>query len=678
VSPEANRALRVGMLLVLALFLAGLLFLAVGGRARAAESSDPSDEATRLLLAPEPPAAPERVREARDLLAVDRNKKIAVISSALVDLGLHASFGASPIKLLQSAGELGQGLLSWSNRTRGEEQALLLLAPDAMDGGLDQPTQALYDRLAGRERKSLVKKLIDDAEKAVAAGEYRRARIAVERALELEPGSDRADRLLDALEGHDRRVQSAVAPMSAHVAPWEVPVASALLVDADDRAEKLAPAGDASGELARAAARYEAGERAEALEEFRSIAKGQGEASGVAREILEDRAVNPERALDDEIKSYSRRRSLGWLGGEALADRGPKVVPEDVELSEDQLRELKETYKVIRRTVDPVNLVLQAPARVVRDWQPDGSALREAATRYLELEPQGARADEARQWLAKLGKDERASAQVSPFKDGYFVLPHARTHYARVAPRRLVISADALRVKAPELAHALGLEGAPAFVLGDRGLPDTALAIEPARALELLARLGDGLDEGELQGRSHNPADVLEALRRLDARVRAGATLRAVARTPDGAASLGEMGNAVVDGKKVHTFGDIALSRNEDQIQANRELGGDGSFCLAEVPCIDRKLPVEGALFAQTNAQGSAGVGARAAYRQAQLSVVMGTSGPHASLVLPIARWLGISHFLPVEAHVDVGIDGISAGPRLDSTAAADDPSQRL
>ena len=676
-SPEANQALRLGMWLVLALFVAGLLFLALGGRARAGELSDAPDEATRLLLAPEPPAAPERAREARELLDLDRNKKIAVISSALVDLGIRASFGASPIKLLQSAGELGQGLLSWSNRTRGEEQALLLLAPDALGGGLDEPTRALYDRLADRERTSLVNRLLDDSEKALFAGEYRRARIAVDRALELEPGSDRADRLLDALEGHDRRVATAVAPMSPHVAAWEVPVASGLLVDAADRAEKLAPALDASGELARAAARYEAGERAEALEDFRRIAEGKGDASGVAREILDDRSVNPERALDDEIKSYSRRRSLGWLGGDALADRAPKVIPEDVELSEDQLRELKETYKLIRKTVDPVNLVLQAPARVVRDWQPDGSALREAATRYLELEPQGARAEEARQWLAKLGKDERASAQVSPFRDGYFMLPHARTHYAHVAPQRLVVSADALDVQAPELAHALGLEGSSAFILGDRGLPDDAKAIDTAHALELLARLGDGLDEGALQGRSPNQADVLEALRRLDARVRAGATLHAIARTPAALASLGDMGNAVVDGKRVNTYGDIALSRNDDRIEAHRSLGGDGGFCLADTPCIDRKLPVDGAVFAQTNATGSAGVGARAEYRQAQLSVMMSSSGPRASLVLPIARWLGIQHILPVEAHVDVGLDGISAGPRLDGSAN-DDPSQKL
>jgi len=677
VSPESNRALRLGMWLVLALFLAGLLFLALGGPARAGEPSDGSDEATQLLLAPESPAAPERAREARELLKVDRNRKIAVISSALVDLGLHASFGGSPIKLLQSAGELGQGLLSWSNRTRGEERALLLLGPDAIAGGLDDPTRELYDRLARRERKSLVKKLLDDGEKAIAEGEYRRARIAVERALELEPGSDRADHLLDALDGHDRRERSAVAPISSQVAAWEVSVASALLIDADERAQKLAPAGDASGELARAAARYEAGERAEALEEFRRIAQGGGETSGVAREILEDRAVNPERALDDEIASYTKRRSLGWLGGPALADRGPSLVPEDVELSEDRLRELKSAYKLIRRTVDPVNLVLEAPARVVRGWQPDGSALREAATRYLELEPNGARAEEARNWLAKLGKDERQSAQVSPFKDGFFMLPHAHTHYQRVGPQRLVVSKEALQSAAPDLAHALGLEGADAFILGDRGLPGSAQAIEPARALELLARLGDGLDAGGLQARSANPSDVLEALRRLDARVRAGAKLHALARTPAAVATLGEMGNAVVDGKRVHTYGDIALSRNDDKIEANRTLDGDGSFCLADTPCIDRKLPVEGALFAQTNAQGSAGVGARAGYREAQLQVVMGTSGPHASLVLPIARWLGIAHLVPVEAHVDVGLDGISAGPRLDGSAA-DDTSQKL
>ncbi|HTO69576.1 MAG TPA: hypothetical protein VMR31_06910 [Myxococcota bacterium] len=677
-SPEANQALRLGMWLVGALVAAALLFLVIGGRARAAEP-DASDEAAKLLLAPETGAASDRAQEARDLLATDRNRKIAVISSALVDLGLRASFGASPVKLLQSAGELGQGILAWSNRTPGEERALLLLAPDAIGGELDAPTRELYEHLAVRERKVLVKHLLGDAEKALDAGELRRARIAVDRALELDPGSEPGDRLLDALEARELRASPASREptMSPGVAPWETSFASALLVDDDSRAQQLAPANTPSAELASAAALYESGQRAEALEAFRSLAQGDGPASGVAREILDDRAVNPERALDDEIKTYTHKRSLGWLGGDALADRGLDLLSDDVDLSGDSLRAWKASYKLIRKTANPVNLVIDAPARIWRDWQPDGSALREAATRYLELEPNGPRAADAQKWLAKLGKDERRSVKVSPFKDGYFMLPHARTRFARVAPQRLVVSSDALEKKAPELAHALGLEGSEAFVFGDRGLPEGAQAVAPGQALELLALLGDGLDEDVLQPRIQSGADVLEALRRLDARVRAGATLRVMPRAPDSLAGLDDFGSALVDQKRARTWGDVALGRKDDKITADRQLGGDGRFCLADTPCIDRKLPVDGALFAQTDAEGAAGVGARAGYRQAQLQVTMGAKGPHASLVLPIARWLGITHYLPVEARVDVGLDGVSAGPRVD-TSAADEAAERL
>jgi hypothetical protein len=139
---------------------------------------------------------------------------------------------------------------------------------------------------------------------------------------------------------------------------------------------------------------------------------------------------------------------------------------------------------------------------------------------------------------------------------------------------------------------------------------------------------------------------------------------------PPAAAGFGDVGEALVDGTRARTVGDIELARDDDKIVAGRQLDGDGAYCLAETPCIDRKLPVNGELFASTTAEGSAGVGARADYRQAQLSIVMGTSGPHATLVLPIARWLGIVHLLPVEARVDVGLDGISAGPRVDTSAA--------
>src|SRR5262249_48429155 len=162
------------------------------------------DQAAQLLLAPEADAGADRAREARDLLAIDRNRKLAVISSALVDLGIKASVGGSPIKMLQSAGELGRGIVAWANRTPGEERALLLLGPDALGGELDQTTRALYERLEGRERRALVKSLIEDGARALAEGQVRPARVAVNRALELDPGSQHADKLLDAIAARER------------------------------------------------------------------------------------------------------------------------------------------------------------------------------------------------------------------------------------------------------------------------------------------------------------------------------------------------------------------------------------------------------------------------------------------------------------------------------------------
>ncbi|HTO55696.1 MAG TPA: hypothetical protein VMR50_20095 [Myxococcota bacterium] len=672
-------AIRVGRWLIRAILAAGLLCLAAGGRARASDlsPSDQADAATQMLLAPEPDAGADRAREARDLLAVDRNRKIAVISSALVDLGIHASLGASPLKMLQSAGELGQGVLTWSNRTPGEERALLLLGPDALGGTLDGTTQKLYERLEGRERHELVKRLLEDGDRAFQAGQLRRARLAVDRALELEPGSQRADVLADAIEARERSDQARDSADTGSGAPaiasWDVRVASALLTDAESRGAELVAgdSDDATAEIARATARYEAGERAAALEEFRRIAKGEGAAADVARELLEDRGVNPERALDDEIWSYEKRLSLGMVGGDALADNGLGLEPENVEFSSDGYKRLKSSYRLLRKTVNPLNLLIDTPARMWRGWRPEAGELREAATRYLELEPHGARANEAREWLEKLRKDERVSVTASPFRDGYFVLPHARTHYERIAPRRVVVSAEALDKQAPELAQALGLANAPAFVLGESAVGDQARPLPTSAALELLDRLAAGLEEGGLLARNEkSDVDVLEAVRRMDARVRNGATLKVAARGPAVSDGLTEVGSALVDGKHAHTFGEVEVMRTNDKIVADRELGGDGAYCLAETPCIDRKLPVDGALFASTDAEGTAGVGAHADYREARLSVEMGTRGPHASLVLPIARWLGIVHFVPVEARVDVGLDGISAGPRVDSSAA--------
>ena len=171
----------------------------------------------------------------------DRNHKLAVISTALIDLGIHAAIGVAPLKLLQSAGDLGAGIRDFTQRTPAEERALLLLAPAAQDGALDADGQALFDRLEQRERKARVDRLLDDAERSLAKGQVSRARFAVSRALELAPGSERADALLDAIAASARdsaapgRSARAEAPV---VASWEVGIATALLTDADARARE--------------------------------------------------------------------------------------------------------------------------------------------------------------------------------------------------------------------------------------------------------------------------------------------------------------------------------------------------------------------------------------------------------------------------------------------------------
>ncbi len=666
--PDAkDDGVQVGLWLLRAALAAALIFLALGGRARAGDA-EPADTATRLLLEPELATDADRASEASEVMVEDRNRKLAVISSALVDLGIHAAIGVAPLKLLHSAGDLGAGIRDFGKRTPAEEKALLLLAPAARDGVLDADGQALFDRLERRERKALVERLLDDAQHSLAKGQVSRARFAVSRALELAPGSERADALLDAIAASSR--DSAAATEATAEAPtvasWEVGIATALLTDADARAQNLGPSDDRDAALARAAARYDLGERAAALADLREIADGDDAAAAGARRILADRSVNPERALEEEITSYRKRQGLGYLGGGELADHGLALDPENFEFSPAGYKAWKGSYKLWRRTVNPVNLVVDAPARLFRDWRPNGEALREAAQRYLELEPNGARADDAREWLAQLAPDERASVKTSPFQDGYFVLPHARTRYARVTAGRIVVSLDALEKNAPELAQSLHLDAAPAYTIGSQGVGEGAVALEPGAALELLGRIADGLEANALRARGQPDCEALEAVRRLDGQVRAGTTLYNAPRLPDVAAGFGDMGLALVDSKSVHTYGDVELKRDGENVRLGRELGGGDSFCLAETPCIDRKLAVTGELYARSNAGGSVGVGASADYREAHLSVEMGISGPHAHLMLPLARWLGFAHLLPVEAHVEVGLDGISAGPRID------------
>jgi len=663
----------------LALVLLGLAFAA---GARASEVSD-CDEAMRLLLAPELRSDQERASEAADLLSTERTRKLAGLSSAFVDFGLHVSVAVSPLKLLRSAREIGRGVRDWNDRSEAEDRALDLLEPGVRRGDLDAESVALYERLDRRESSERVEELLDRVEGALQRGDVRRARRVLDRALALEPGSPRADRLLDRIAELEWRAtpdaESATVASAVHdqIEAWEVRLGTALLVGDYANAAALGLDGGDDAALGRATARYLGGDRAHALDEFRRIARGEDRAASGAQQFLSDPDVNPAGALDDEASRYRTQRALGWVGGPDLVEAAIPSPSDALSLTRDGYRAWQGSYRAWRKALRPVNLVIDAPARAWRSWQPDGRALHDAATRYLELAPDGDHAADATGWLDTLAVQDRASARVSPFQDGVLILPHARTSFSRLSSTRIVVARAALDAEASDLLETLGVGNAPALLLALDSEPGRATVagspLAASTSLDLLSRLASGIERATLSPRASSASGLLESLRRLDARVRAGRTLIAEPWTPAVGAGIDTVGSTLVDGGRTRTVGDVEVARHREAVVAERDLGGSGAFCPRETTCIDLRRDVNQALFARTDADGDAGIGARAGFDDAQLALEVGTSGPRLSLVIPVARWLGISRFFPVEARLAVGLDGVSAGPSLDEQAT--DPS---
>lgn len=128
----------------IALAIAVLVLVLALGSASAAGELDIGEEAASLLLAPELRSDQARASEASDLLAAERRRKFADLSAEIVDLGIHASLQASPLKLLRSVGRVGRGVRDWDDRTLVEDEALVLLGPGARSGDLDAASLALY------------------------------------------------------------------------------------------------------------------------------------------------------------------------------------------------------------------------------------------------------------------------------------------------------------------------------------------------------------------------------------------------------------------------------------------------------------------------------------------------------------------------------------------------------
>jgi hypothetical protein len=292
-------------------------------------------------------------------------------------------------------------------------------------------------------------------------------------------------------------------------------------------------------------------------------------------------------------------------------------------------------------------------------WEPEARAFRERAAAYLQRFPEGEIADETRARLEVLGALPR---ERDEWRDGLLVLPAARTEWRRSVEPYLIASGEALDVAAAPLLDELLLPQGALLLSVARGGSDAGLTTEEGQAL--IAALAGGLERGELNGMGARGGDALAALQRIDTALRDGGVLIAEPWTwKRGTAA--DVANLLADGGTLRTSGEVSIRREDESIDFKRSLVGAHLECPLEVTCVDRARELDSALYARIDEDGELRIGAKAGFGGAMLALEIGNSGPRSSLVVPLGYWLGVGRWVPVEAHVELGLDGVEVGPRL-------------
>ncbi|MCP4006872.1 MAG: hypothetical protein GY725_22050 [bacterium] len=654
--PSREEAFRVGVRLVIVALVAGLIVLLFNPVAKSAEAEAPAEYETLLLETPAPMTSGERVQRAEKLLQDEKRRRFGRVLAHTVDLGVRAVSQASPTRLLHGARKLVSGLAHWNDRSEPEDRALALLAFEQRFGELPDEDNQPYQQLLRRERAERAERLISAAETALEQGRLWRAAHSARRALSFEGSAERAKELLDLVDMQEE-AQSLplpeVAAAPVHIETWEAPLAAALLTGNFERAEELA-VDRPDAELARATARYLSGNRSDALADLSMLGSREDLAGEIAREWLNDPRLNPEIALERELKDYERSRKLGWVGGSALATDGMSFS--------------NAGYDAWRDALSPMNLAVSAPARIFRDWRPDGSDLRNAADAYLQLLPEGSRSAEARGWLETLPADSRDAQRSEIWVDGLLVLPKAETDYLRQLPRPILVSVEALGgIGFHSLGFALG--DADALLIAVQAPPKSdEFKLPAAETLALIGELADGLEDRSLESKDGSSV-VLDALRRLDVAVHTGIVVsvepfvfgddrnnvlalhRAFGMDSENASPVGEH------------LSEFKLARGRQDLKVSHALA-DKVECPLEMYCIARARRLDGDVYARFDVDGDIKLGARTSFADASFAFEVRSDGAGASVSLPVTRWLGIDRWIPLRASIGIGLDGISIGTR--------------
>jgi len=601
---------RVGVWAVVAAAMSGLLVLFLAGAAYSQEASRPEDVAQWLVPDARPSAA-ERVEEAQALLREVRRRRVMALHITLVDTAWQVVSQASPKRLLKNALRVIQQLREWKKRSPAEDRALDLLEAEIRAGAEDERLRELYEQLRQREDQERLDRLLAEAERAIASGDLRLARRRLERARAINPDAAGLQAASRALEGYQREPAPPTHPPVDEIEAWEATLGAALLLERYAFAlEFRATRPDA--ELAQAVAQYLSGEKDEAFATVQRLREMPGPTGELAGRWLEGKeSVSKSAALAQPVKRLIK----------TVVDRGPE-----------------------RRR--GLAYAMSLPDRIKTGSRTARKELRQVALRSLRRSSPSESEEPPRGW-----------------DDGNLLLPLARTRYAPVSPRPVLVSRAALEVAlgtgGEELVAELGQ--ADAIWLAPK---TTGEGLTAQRALPLIGALATGIEDGSLRPLSRGMGVALERIRCIHTALREGATL-SIEPWSVASDSVGKvLKRSLLKGDRAE-LRSVSLQRRKESLNVAKTWLGREFKCPGRAVCVDRMSKVRSQVYGRLDLSADVRVGARTSFGGAKLALEVNRSGPHGSLVLPVAAWLGLSRWIPVEAFIEFGLGGISIGPRF-------------
>ncbi len=624
---KQEEVIRVGVCVVVVAAVVGLMVLLLARSAHSQELSQPEDLA-RWLVLDTPPSAAERLEEAESLLRKDRRRRMASLHVAVVEAAWQVFSQASPRRLLKSGRNMLSQLRGWGHRSAAEERALDLIEAEVRAGSEHPGLLELYTRLREREDRERVKRCLEEGERALASGDLRLARRRLERARAILPDSERIQSALQALAtALDAAPATQTKARMQELEAWEASLGAALLLERYGSALHLgAPRPDA--ELAQAVAQYLSGESGPALETMQRLSELRGPTGELARRWLRDPTRNP-RATAQPMKRLIRSFVRAGSGAVGSRERG----------------------KPLRRgAMDSLDLAMSIPDRLSRGSRAVRSELRNFARRSL-----------------RLTRDRSFEGLPRAWQDGHLVLPPARTRYTPITARPVLVSRAAFEVAAGQYARVLAAELgdseaiwlSPQHALG----PDMReLSADHARAL--LGGLATGVEHGKLHSQSHGSGVALERIRRIDRALREGSGLVVKAWSSPKESLSKALKGSLIKGRTA-TLASVKVKRRKRSLNMEKSWRGPAFSCPKRTVCVDRTRLIGASVYGRLDLSADARLGATTTFLNAKLALELSRSGPHGTLVLPLAAWLGLSNWLPVEAYIEIGLGGISAGPRF-------------